>query len=65
MSAPIDTGALGISHVENDPDLAGGMVGQIERDRIERTSRALIAAGYDVSTSRDEDGQNYIWWVPA
>ena len=64
-SAAIDAGALGISHVERDPETIGGLVGQIDRDRIRQTTRHLERAGFAVSTSRDERGQSFIWWVPA
>lgn len=54
-----------ITAVEPDHETHEGMVGRIDRDTVPRATAELHAAGYGVSTSRDDDGVTWIWWAPV
>ena len=47
---------------EDDPDTDGGYVAEVGSKLLaDSQSSHLQSAGYDVSTSRDEDGRWYVW----
>jgi hypothetical protein len=55
---------LGITEIGADTAHEHGLVGRIDRTRLANASAALQAHGYEVSDSRDDQGQTWIWWTP-
>lgn len=56
--------SLGIVGVVEDGENAGGMVGMISPSGLPTALAALREDGYDVSDSRDDNGQVWVWWKP-
>lgn len=46
---------------EPDSENEGGYVAEVARESLQFLQQNFLAAGYDVSSSRDDDGRYYIW----
>lgn len=55
---------IAITDVEPDPASERGYVGKIGRGCLDTARVVLVAAGYQVTSSLDDDGQEWVWFAP-